>query len=512
METTPDSLWMAGDSSEPPRPSLPGDTQIDVVVVGGGIAGLSTAWFAAKAGQRVLLLEARRVGSGVTGHTTAKVTALHGASYHSLLHRHGPKGAAAYATAQQQGLQALCELVEAEQIDCELQRLPAYTYATTDEQSSTLRAEAKAAAEAGLDIFMENEAPLPFRTSTAVRLDDQAQIQPWSFMRGLLSRAERAGVQVCENTRVVALHERGGLRVVTASGHVVRARDVVVATHYPIFDRGLMFARVSVHREFAVSADRAGPPVPGMFYGVGPDALSVRAAAPVGTEGAQLVMSGKMFRPGSGGQPEHLDALVALARQRFDDLGAVRYRWAAQDVSSHDGLPYVGQLTPWSDHVHVATGFAGWGLTNGVAAGLAISGRIASDIPMWARPLDPTRFLLPQGVPAMIGEQAQVGRFMTTGHLPVGDKAARDAPGIRAGSGGVVSVRGSKYAVYRDDAGMQHVLDARCTHLGCIVDFNEAERTWECPCHGSRFGVDGDVLSGPATKPLRSRELPLPGD
>jgi nitrite reductase/ring-hydroxylating ferredoxin subunit len=274
-----------------------------------------------------------------------------------------------------------------------------------------------------------------------------------------------------------------------------------------------MFARVSVHREFAVSADRPGPPVPGMFYGVGPDALSVRSAAPVaGTTGPQVVMSGAKFRPGAGGQSEHLDGLVALARKLFDDLGAVRFRWGAQDVGSHDSLPYVGQLAPWSDRVHVATGFAGWGLTNGVAAGLALTGRITGEVADWARPLDPTRFVLPQGVPAMLAEQAQVGRFLTTGHLPVGDKSAREATGIVPGSGGIVSVRGKKYAVYRDADGMQHVLNARCTHLGCIVSFNAAEHTWECPCHASRFGVDGTVLSGPATKPLRPRQLGDPDD
>jgi len=503
MQITPDSLWMADAPAEAVRAPLDGDTAADVVVVGGGIAGLATAWFAARSGASVLLLEADRVGAGVTGHTTAKVSALHGATYHSLLRRHGPDVTRAYATAQQEGLRALCELVEAEDIDCELERVPSYTYATTDHEAVTLRAEADAAQAAGLGTTWLGESPLPFRVSAAIRLDDQAQVHPWKLMRGLLRRAETAGVRVCEGTRVVSLHERGGLRVRTGSGYDVRARDVVVATHYPIFDRGLMFARVSVHREFALAAEWDGHPVEGMHYGLGPAALSVRPS-PDG----RLVMSGQMFRPGTGRQADHLDELVALARRRFPGLGEVSHRWAAQDVSSHDGLPYIGQLTPWSDHVHVATGFAGWGLTNGVAAGLAISGRIAGKVPDWARPMDPTRFLLPQGVPAMLGEQATVGRSMLSGHLPVGHLSPSDVAAIPPGGGDVVSVRGSKYAVHRDADGEVHVLNARCTHLGCIVGYNQAEQTWECPCHASRFGVDGTVLNGPAVKPLRRRTLP----
>jgi glycine/D-amino acid oxidase-like deaminating enzyme/nitrite reductase/ring-hydroxylating ferredoxin subunit len=488
---------MSDADGEPLRPALEEDVEADVVVVGGGIAGLTTAWYAARNGRRVVLLEARRVGSGVTGHTTAKVTALHGARYHTLKRRHGRGAARMYAEAQLAGLAGLREIVTEQGIDCDLRSLPAFTFTTSDDLVPRLAAECRAASDAGLPVTLVRETSLPFRVPAAVRLDDQAQMQPWAFMRGLLAAAERIGVTVHEDTRVESLHEKGGLRVITDAGHSVRADDVVVATHYPVFDRALLFTRVSVSREFALAAEWDQPDLGGTFFGIGPDAPAVRPA------GGSLVISGQHFRPGTGGQGDDLQELERISRRRFPELGEVGYRWGAQDVSADDGLPYVGRFVPWSGHIHVATGFAGWGMTNGVAAGLAIAGRIDGRAPEWSRLFDPTRLLRPTGLPKMLSEQLTVGRKWLAGRLPTGEVPAGDAAHLAPGNGVVVSANGRKYAVSCGDDGTRHVVDARCTHLGCTVSFNKPERSWECPCHGSRFDLDGSVLGGPATRPLR---------
>jgi nitrite reductase/ring-hydroxylating ferredoxin subunit len=303
-------------------------------------------------------------------------------------------------------------------------------------------------------------------------------------------------VRVHEHTRVVSLHERGGLRVETESGYVVRARDVVVATHYPVFDRALLFPRVSVSREFAIAA--AAPPgeeLDGMYYGVG-NAPSIRGWRD------RLVFSGRMFRPGSRAQEESLAELERDAHRTFPALGPVDARWAAQDVNSHDKLPYVGRMLASTPHVHVATGFGGWGMTNGVAAGLAITGRIVGERPAWARFLEPSRTLLPGGIPALVKEQATVGWELVSGVVP-GHTAGELDPGTLApGEGAVAKLSGRERAVSRAEDGTLHVVGARCTHLGCLVSYNGPEQTWECGCHGSRFAQDGTVLSGPATRPL----------
>jgi glycine/D-amino acid oxidase-like deaminating enzyme/nitrite reductase/ring-hydroxylating ferredoxin subunit len=488
--------WNADLPDSEVLPSLEADAECDVVVVGGGIAGLATAWYAALGGRSVILLEAHRVGSGVTGHTTAKVTALQGLAYRTLSRRHGSHVTATYAAAQVAGLHALCDLVEAEDIECELERRPAYTYALPGHSIGVLESEAKAAEKAGLPVTLEREVPVPFPVVGAVRLADQAQVNPGRLMRGWLEAAQRRGVRVHEGTRVVGLHQRGGLRVETAAGHVVRARDVVVATHYPVFDRALMFPRVSVSREFAVAAPAPSPgAVDGMYYGIG-NAPSVRGWRD------RLIFSGRMFRPGSHAQEESLRQLERDAHDTFPALGPVDARWAAQDVNSHDKLPYVGRMLASTSHVHVATGFGGWGMTNGVAAGLAIAGRISGERPTWARFLDPSRALLPGGLPALAKEQVTVSKELVSGLVPGHSDGELDPETLAPGEGAVAKVGGRDRAVSRAEDGTLHVVGARCTHLGCLVSYNGPEQTWECGCHGSRFAQDGTVLGGPATRPL----------
>jgi nitrite reductase/ring-hydroxylating ferredoxin subunit len=209
-----------------------------------------------------------------------------------------------------------------------------------------------------------------------------------------------------------------------------------------------------------------------------------------------------MFRPGSGAQERALAALERDAHDLLPGLGPVRSRWAAQDVTGHDQLPYVGRMLATTAHVHVATGFRGWGMTNGVAAGLAIAGRIAGDAPSWSRVLEPARTMLPAGLPRFVHEQVTVGKELALGLAPGharGDLAPAD---LDPGQGAVLRVDGRERAVCRDDDGVVHEVGARCTHLGCLVSFNAPEQTWECGCHGSRFAPDGTVLSGPATRPL----------
>jgi glycine/D-amino acid oxidase-like deaminating enzyme/nitrite reductase/ring-hydroxylating ferredoxin subunit len=486
--------WTLDSPTVPDLPSLAEDLECDVVVVGGGIAGLASAWYAAQAGRSVVLLEASTVGSGVTGHTTAKVSALQGTVYKSLGLRHGGYVARQYAAAQRAGLEALCALVEEEGIDCELERLPAYTYATPGQSRRTLESEARAAEKAGLGVALVTDPPLPFETIGAVRLDDQAQVNPGLLMRGWCAAARDLGVRVFEHTRVTKLRHRGGLRVETADGHVVRAKDVVVATHYPVFDRALLFPRVKVSREFAIAAP-APERLTGMFYGLG-NGPSIR------TWRGDLVFSGRMFRPGSGAQEEALVALERDAHEHVPGLGAVHSRWAAQDVTSHDGLPYVGRMVATTAHIHVATGFRGWGMTNGVAAGLAIAGRITGEQPSWSRVLEPARTMLPTGLPKLVHEQVTVGKELVTGFAPGHAPKEISSEDLEAGEGAVMRVDGHERAVSRDDTGKVHVVGARCTHLGCLVSYNQPEQTWECGCHGSRFAQDGTVLSGPAAHPL----------
>ncbi|MFG3496684.1 FAD-dependent oxidoreductase [Streptomyces sp. NPDC047886] len=515
--SAPGSLWMEY-APGPGRPPLDGSVDTEVAVVGGGIAGLCTAWELARAGHSVVLLEAGRIASGVTGHTTAKLSALHGMAYAEIRSVHGARAAHLYARSQQLAVEHVAEVADELGIDCDLERLPGYTYTEDPARTKQVREEADAAREAGLPASYVTETPLPFPVAGAVRVEDQAQFHPRKYLLGLAADLERLGGRIYERTRVTGLKEGTPCRVTTDGGHTVVARDVVVATHYPVFDRALLFTRLEPKRELVVAG-----PVPadrdpgGVFLTPEGGTRSVRTA-PYGDEAHRmLIVTGEKFTPGTaeeGEVGERFARLASWARERFDGV-EFTHRWATQDNWTTDRLPYVGRLHAGAHHAYVATGFAGWGMSGGVMAGELLAARIRGRDPAWTSLYDPVRLRPLHEAPALLRLQAQVTRHYVGDRMPGAHADSTDD--IGPGQGAVVRVGGRRLAVHRDDAGTLHAVSARCTHLGCVVHFNDEERAWECPCHGSRFDTDGQVVEGPAVRPLErfdveGAEAPAGGD
>jgi nitrite reductase/ring-hydroxylating ferredoxin subunit len=293
--------------------------------------------------------------------------------------------------------------------------------------------------------------------------------------------------------------------VTTESGAVVTAREVVVATHYPIFDRAGLFPRLVPYRELVVAAEIDPGQDPGGMY-VTPQerTRSVRTAA-YGDGGRLLIVTGEKFTPGTPGVADRLATLIRWTRERFD-VDRIAYTWAAQDTYTTDRVPFVGRLHPRSRHAWVATGFNAWGMTGGVMAGQLLAARIGGGSPAWSDLYDPRRLHpLTEAKPLLKANVDVVRRF-------VGDRLRPATPAdspdeLAPGQGAVIRIGGARRAVYRDEAGGLHAVSARCTHLGCLVAFNDAEKSWDCPCHGSRFGTDGEVRNGPATVPLEPFRL-----
>ncbi|MBG0833169.1 FAD-dependent oxidoreductase [Planomonospora sp. ID67723] len=501
---TTQSFWIDSAAGQP-YPALTGDIEVDVAVVGAGIAGLSTAWELTRAGRSVAVLEAGRVTEGVTGHTTAKLSAQHTMIYAKLSKSAGADAARLYAHSQQEAIEHVALTAAELGIDCELERVPAFTYSESADGTAELRAEAEAAAEAGLPASFTTESPLPFPITGAVRVDGQAQFHPRKYLLGLVEAMTSRGVLVFEDSRVVALDEGEPCRLRTSGGVTVTARDVVVATHYPVFDRALLFTRMEPRRELVVAADvPAGRDPGGMFITSEQNTRSVRTA-PYGQGRRLLIVTGEPFKPGSGGVEERFERLAAWTAERFGATD-IAYRWAAQDNSTTDGLPFVGPLHPGARHAYVATGFGGWGMSNGVMSGLLIAELIAGRELPWARLYDPRRLHPLREAGPALKMQASVAAHFVGDRLGAGP--ADEVGRLGRGQGAILKVGGKRCAVYRDEDGRVHAVSAICTHLGCVVGFNDAEHTWECPCHGSRFGVDGSVLQGPATKPLDRFDLP----
>ncbi|GGU38820.1 FAD-dependent oxidoreductase [Streptomyces lavendofoliae] len=501
------SLWMEY-APGPARPAVDGPVETEVAVVGGGIAGLCTAWELARAGHQVVLLEADRVASGVTGHTTAKLSALHGMVYADIARIHGRRAARLYAHSQQIAIDKVAEVSEELGIDCDLERLPAYTYTVDPDKAGQLREEAEAAREAGLDATYETDVPLPFPVVGAVRVENQAQFHPRKYLLALAADLEVLGGRIFERTRVTGLREGTPCELTTSAGHTIRAREVVVATHYPVFDRALLFTRLEPKRELVVAGPLpAGQDPGGMFLTWDDNTRSVRTA-PLGEDGRRmLIVTGEKFTPGAVGEGEvgeHYEKLSSWAREHFDGV-ELTHRWATQDNVTTDHVPYVGRLHAGSRHVYVATGFAGWGMSNGVMAGDLIASRIRGREPAWTSLYDPVRLHPVREAPAMLRLQAQVAKHFIGDRVPGAHADSTDD--IPRGGGAVVRVGGRRLAVHRDEAGSLHAVSARCTHLGCVVHFNDEECAWECPCHGSRFDVDGKVVQGPAVRPLEKMDV-----
>jgi glycine/D-amino acid oxidase-like deaminating enzyme/nitrite reductase/ring-hydroxylating ferredoxin subunit len=501
--SAPVSYWI---SSAPGTsyPRLAADLAVDVAVVGAGVAGVSTAWELARAGRSVALVEAGRIVADVTGHTTAKLTAQHSLIYDHLESTFDADAARLYATAQQDAVEHVARIAAGARIDCELERLPAYTYTLDPDGVEQIRAEVAAAQRAGLPAQFTSETGLPFPVAGAIRVDGQAQFHPRRYLLALAEEVVRAGGQVYEQTRVTGLDEGDHCRLTTEAGPVISARHVVVATHYPIFDRALLFSRLAPRRELVVTAAIGEDHDPaGMYLTTEENTRSVRTA-PFGRRRRLLIVTGEHFRPGSVDVSERLDRLTGWLRRHFG-VEEIAHHWAAQDNDTTDRLPYVGRFHAGTDRVWVATGFGGWGMSNGVMAGRLIAGMLAGEPLPWTDLFDPRRIHPLKEGATFLKSNLEVAKHFVGDRLSTA--SAEALADLRPGDGRVLRIDGERCAVYRDDAGRLHGVSAKCTHLGCIVGFNDVERTWDCPCHGSRFAPDGSVLHGPATSPLEQRSV-----
>jgi glycine/D-amino acid oxidase-like deaminating enzyme/nitrite reductase/ring-hydroxylating ferredoxin subunit len=485
----PRSYWLASASPETPPP-VTGLPDVDVAVLGGGIAGITTAYLLKRAGRTVALVEARRLLGGVTGHTTAKVSAQHGAVYAKLKGRFGAGTAAGYAAGQLAALDWIRSESAVLDTDCELSTQDSYVYAESPRHRDELKREAEAAAEAGLRAEYVEDLDLPYPVAGAVAVRGQAQFHPVRWLAALAAEIPGDGSYIVEGAR--ALGVRDGA-VATERGRL-RARDVVVATHTPFLDRGFFFARMAPVRDLVVAGTPTDGQVPDGMYLSMDTRHSVRAA------GSLVIVLGEHHRTGTA--PDALARHEALGRWAVDRFGlaAIDYRWSAQDNTTVDGLPFIGRYPFGGDHLWVATGFGQWGMTNGALAGLLLTDLIMGVDNPWARIYDPTRLSVRQSAVDFARGNAEVAahflgdrvRAVTTG----------DPSRLKPGEAGVFRQGMRLVAARRDEAGALVTMSARCTHLGCVVRYNDDESSWDCPCHGSRFDLDGSVLAGPATRPL----------
>lgn len=497
------SIWVAT-TGETGYPTLPSSTDaFDVAVIGGGITGLTTALLLKRAGYKVALVEAGRIATGATGYTTAKVTSLHGLTYARLLDSQGDEEALQYAQASQAGLEQVARIVEQKGIDCDFERRPAYTYTEDPERIADIDNEVRAAKSLGLPASLTTTTDLPFEVKAAVRFEDQAQFHPRKYCLGLAALIDGKGSQIFENTRALDIEDEDPLIVATEHGRLT-VDNVVLATHLPFHDPGGLFAKTSPSRSYLIAIQIEGEVPQGMYLSADSPIRSLRSFT--NREGSYLLVGGESHKVGQDENTHVRYArLEAWARDHFN-VRSVDYKWSAQDYMPADDVPYIGKLSPRSDRMFVATGFKKWGMTAGTAAAMILTDLIAGRQSPWADVFDSNRLDLGASAARLIKENLNVAKRFVGDRLQA--RAAPPIESLKPGEGGIVKLGAERVAAYREVGGAFRAVSPICTHLACVVAFNAAETSWDCPCHGSRFDLDGNIIEGPAVRNLPKVDLP----
>lgn len=496
------SLWMET-TPETDYPKLAGDVHVEVAVIGAGITGLSVAARLKTEGATVAVMEAGRIAAGTSGYTTAKVTSQHNLIYQDLIDQAGKELADQYAQANEFALSEITRQVHDQGITCDLQSANAHVYTNDTDQMDRIEAEVEAAASLGLLASFTTDTELPYPVAGAIRFENQAMFHPRKYCLGLAATIAGDGNYIFENSRATDVECNDNGRCIVRTEHgTVSAEHVVMATQIPFLDRGGYFARTSPERSYAIAAKLDEPVLKDMYISMDSPTRSLRPH--VENNEAYLLIGGEGHKVGQ--DPDTRKRYEALENWTHDQFNvqSVQYRWSAQDYMAVDNVPYIGQITPRNERILIATGFNKWGITTGVAAGMILTDTIMGRVSPWSDVFDSTRVDIRRSAKQFVTENANVAKRM------IGDRlrtvSIPDISELTMDTGGIVDAEGEKLAAYQDNTGKIHTLSATCTHLGCQVTWNTAERSWDCPCHGSRFGVDGEVLHGPAVKPLARKD------
>jgi glycine/D-amino acid oxidase-like deaminating enzyme/nitrite reductase/ring-hydroxylating ferredoxin subunit len=495
------SIWMEGIGDGLPAP-LARDLDTEVCVVGAGIAGLTTAYLLARDGRRVVVLDDGPIGGGETCRTTAHLTNVIDDRYFEIERMHGKTGARLAGESHGVAIDLVGEIVADERIACDYRRLDAWLYAPADEKPGVIDRELEASRAAGVLVDVLERGPMPFVRGPCLRFPNQAAFHPMRYLHGLARAIERRGGRIAR-AHVTEIEDGAPARVGTEGGPSVRAREVVVATNSPIHAWVRYHTQQAPYRTFVVAA-----PVPG---GSVPDVLVYDTCQPYhyvrlerGVQGGDdvLVVGGADHKTGQEDDgARRLRGLEDWMRQRFPSAGPVSHRWSGQVLETVDGLAMIGRDGK-SEHVYVITGDSGMGMTHTTIGAMIVSDLIAGHHNRWADLYSPSRHTL--GAALEYAKENLNVAAQYADHLKGGEVKSIDD--VRPGQGAIVRDGKHQLAVHRDRGGQVTVRSAICTHLGCVVSWNSTEASWDCPCHGSRFAVDGHVVNGPAVAPLAAKE------
>ncbi|MGE8206440.1 FAD-dependent oxidoreductase [Heyndrickxia sp. NPDC080065] len=502
MPQFPEPIWR--ESVEIPSFSnLIEDIDVDIAIVGGGITGITTAYLLTKEGFKVAIIEAGNLLNGTTGHTTAKVTAQHGLIYDEFIQNIGKENARLYYEANSEAIQFIKNTIQEHGIDCDFSEEDAYIYTNSVEYVSKLLKEEEAYKELGIDGEIVDQIPLDFQVISALVMRNQAQFHPLKYLKPLINYIQNAGGLIFENTTATDVDYGDQPVVITREGMRVTCKYVCACSHFPFYD-GLGFypTRMYPERSYLIAVKSKKDFPGGMYISAEQPTRSLRYM--MYNNEKMLLVGGENHKTGQGIPTiMHYEALEEFASNQFG-IDEYLYRWSAQDLTTLDKIPYIGRITSNHNQVLVATGFRKWGMTNSTLSALLLRDIIVEKENRFEELFSPSRFNSDPGVSEFISTNLDVAKHLIEGKL---EYPLRDVNDLSNDEGSVVNVNGKRAGAYKDQDGKLYVVDTTCTHLGCEIEWNSGDRTWDCPCHGSRFSIKGDVVEGPAETPLKRIDI-----
>ncbi|NLK27273.1 MAG: FAD-dependent oxidoreductase [Clostridiales bacterium] len=466
------------------RPSLEEDISTEVAVIGAGLAGVLIAYLLQARGVSVVVLEKNEIGGGITKNTTAKISSQHGLIYRKLLTYKGEELAREYAWANQHAIEKFKQIIDQLQIDCDFEVMPSFVY--TLDNDLMIKQEVEAAKKLGLPAVYTKETALPFPVKSAIRFDQQAQFHPLKFLDTVAKQ-----LLVYEHTRITEINSNGLIKTEKGS---VRAKKIIIATHYPFINApGYYFLRLHQEREYLLALEGCSNDkntrLNGMYLDADPQGYTFRNYK------EYLIFGGGSHRTGKYNPPNSYGQLEKTAKQWFPSC-KIKYTWSNQDCMTPDSIPYIGRYSVNTRNIYVATGFNKWGMSGSMVAAMILSDMIIGKKNEYKKVFDPRRLML-SGTHILLKDTAIITKSLLKEHLRIPHDKLN---GVDRGKAGVINHKGQRVGVYRDEQNNYYFVSTKCPHLGCSLEWNQNELTWDCPCHGSRFDYHGRLINNPATR------------
>lgn len=473
-------------------PKLEQELKSEIVVVGGGIAGILSAYEIAKSGKEVILVEARSFIHGTTGNTTAKLSAQHHLIYNQLIEKYEEKKARLYYDANMEGIQQIKKLTEEYQIECDLRRDDAFVYATEKSSVAAIEKEAKAYEALEIDGGLTNKLPVDLEIAAAVVMHNQYTFHPVDFLQGILSQLMKMDVKLYENTVVEKVEENEDVVITTMDGNKIHCEKAVCTTHYPIFDPEKYYTKhMEPEMSFATAYETETPFPGGMYISYDQPRRTFRNMLRDDKE--YILVGGGSHTPGDGSSDlSRYEEIYHFATEHFN-VEKVLTHWSSHDYMTEDCMPFIGFGGKETKNILVATGFSKWGLANAATGAVLINDLVNEQENRYQSLFNPFRFI------PKLEKETNEDQINYPSSIQI--EKENNLSNLQAMT--YETEDDEKIGVFQDAEGQRHHLNLSCTHLGCSVGWNDGDKTWDCPCHGSRFAATGEVLAGPATHPLK---------